>query len=80
MLSPLQQVQGSDSSSIDPVTGKSEALFNPRLDRWDEHFQFGAEIVGRTPTARVSLRLLQINRPDRVKERAVLIHAGLLRV
>jgi hypothetical protein len=67
--------KGSDLASIDPVTGKAEPLFHPRRHRWDEHL-LGAEIVARTPTGRVTVRLLQMNRPERITERVALIEAG----
>lgn len=45
-------------------------LFNPRRDRWDEHFAYrGGGIVGRTPTGRATVRLLQMNAPRRVELR-----------
>ena len=70
--------KGSDVSSIDPVTGRTEPLFHPRRDQWHEHFELGARIVGRTPPGRVTVNLLQMNRPERVSEREILIETGLL--
>ncbi len=72
--------KGSDIGSIDPVTGDLVPLFHPRRGRWTEAFQLdGANIVGRTASARATVRLLQINHPDRVAERALLVTARLLR-
>jgi hypothetical protein len=70
--------KGSDVTSIDPATGSTERLFHPRNDHWNEHFQLGAEIIGRTPIGRVTVKLLPMNRPERVSERELLIEAGLL--
>ena len=39
---------------------------------------FDARIVAQTASARATVRLLQLNRLDRVAERAVLATAGLL--
>jgi hypothetical protein len=72
--------KGSDIGSLDPVTGELVPLFHPRRDRWSDAFQLvDARIVGRTAAARATVRLLQLNRPDRVAERAVLMAADLLR-
>ncbi len=70
--------KGSDVASIDPTTGRVEPLFHPRRDHWNEHFELGAEIIARTPTGRVTLKLLQMNRSERVTEREVLIEAGVV--
>jgi hypothetical protein len=53
-------------------------LFHPRSDPWNEHFELGPEIIGRTSAGRVTVKLLQMNRPERVSERELLIEAGLL--
>jgi hypothetical protein len=69
--------KGSDLTSIDPDTGRLEPLFNPRLHRWNEHFELvGATLVSRTPTGGVTTRLLQLNDPSRRLERAILVDAG----
>ena len=53
--------------SLDGETGASVALFNPRLDNWPDHFQWeGYEIAARTAVGRVTLLLLDLNRPRRV--------------
>lgn len=73
------QAKGSDLSSIDPDTGEVVALFHPRRDRWADHFQLaGGRIEPLTPVGRVTVRLLQLNHPDRVEERERLVAAGML--
>ena len=65
--------KGSDIASIDPDTGQLTPLFHPRLDSWDDHYEFrNGEILGLTATGRVTVRLLRMNRPMRVKERQLL--------
>ena len=65
--------KGSDIASIDPETGQLTPLFHPRLDSWDDHYEFrNGEILGLTATGRVTVRLLRMNRPTRVKERQLL--------
>jgi hypothetical protein len=62
--------KGSDIASIDPETGQLTPLFHPRRDRWDEHYQVrGGEIVALTAKGRVTVSLLRMNRPTRIKER-----------
>ena len=65
--------KGSDIASIDPETGQLTPLFHPRLDSWDDHYEFrNGEILGLTATGRATVRLLRMNRPTRVKERQFL--------
>jgi hypothetical protein len=65
--------KGSDIASIDPETGQLTPLFHPRLDCWDDHYEFrDGEILGLTARGRVTVRLLRMNRPTRVKERQLL--------
>ena len=71
--------KGSDIASIDTDTGEMLPLFHPRRDRWHDHFELrGAEIVPRTAVGRAMARLLQLNRPERVKERDLMVQAKLL--
>jgi HNH endonuclease len=66
--------KGSDIASIDAVTGVLVRLFNPRTQRWFEHFRLkGAQIVPLTPVGRVTEKLLRLNLPARVAARAHLI-------
>jgi len=73
------QHKGSDLTSIDPETGLIAPLFHPRRDRWLDHFSLvGARIEPLTPTGRVTVRLLQMNHPDRIEERELMLRFGLL--
>ena len=66
-------------ASIDLETGELHRLFHPRRDRWRDHFQLrGGAIVALTAIGRVTLRLLQLNRSERVKERELAIQAGMI--
>lgn len=74
------QHKGTDLASVDPETGALTPLFHPRRERWEHHFCLTPEgVVPLTAVARATVRLLQLNRPARVAERALLIAAGLLR-
>ena len=69
--------KGSDIASIDAVTGELVGLFNPRTQRWIEHFCLnGAYIVPLTAVGRVTEKLLRFNLPSRVAVRARLIEHG----
>ncbi|GAB2773663.1 hypothetical protein GCM10027175_09360 [Hymenobacter latericoloratus] len=65
--------KGSDIASL---TGAGElvALYNPRRQRWQEHFRLqGALILPTTTVGEVTVRLLQFNHPDRLLEREALL-------
>jgi len=62
--------KGSDLTSIDPDSGEIVPLFHPRRDRWSDHFRLDkGRIEPLTAVGRVTVRLLQFNRRDRVEER-----------
>lgn len=65
--------KGTDLASFDPKTNGFSPLFNPRMQSWSEHFEFdGDQIIGLTSEARTTVSLLQLNRDDRLAERASL--------
>jgi len=69
--------KGTDLASIDPETGEMCRLFHPRRDQWRHHFQLhGGLIVAITAVGRVTVRVLQLNRSERVKERDLMMRAG----
>ncbi len=71
--------KGSDLASIDPDTDQLVALYHPHRDNWSDHFRLkGAKLMPLTPTGRVTVKLLQLNRAERVEERQLLIAAKLL--
>ena len=70
--------KGSDLASIDEETGRIVRLYQPRRDRWTRHFRLdGGRIISRTAVGRVTEYLLQLNRPDRVRNRHILAQKGL---
>jgi HNH endonuclease len=65
---------------FDPLTNRLSRLFNPRLDKWEAHFQWSEDetvIVGTTPIGRATVELLQVNRESNVNLRRLLILVGL---
>jgi hypothetical protein len=68
------RAKGSDIGSIHPASGEFVRLFNPRSDRWIEHFANDeARIIGLTPLGEVTTTLLRFNDNERVLERALLV-------
>jgi hypothetical protein len=52
-------------SGRDPAAGGEHRLFNPRTDLWNEHFSWsrdGLSIMGRSPTGRATVVMLDMNR------------------
>ena len=71
------RAKGSDFASFDPETGAVTFLFNPRRDRWLDHFRLSvAEIVPLTAMGRVTVFLLHLNAEALLTERALLVEAG----
>ena len=69
--------KGSDVGSIVRATGEFIRLFNPRTDRWNEHFRLvGVRIAWRTPIGEATVRLLKLNDPLRIEERKILKRNG----
>lgn len=72
--------KGSDLASIDYAHDKAIVrLFNPRVDRWNDHFQLElitGYIEGLSPQGRVTVFLLRLNDDDRVVDRKQLMSAN----
>lgn len=69
--------KGTNLASIDPDTGHREFLFDPRRDRWSEHFKVEeAKIIGITAVGRATATLLRFNSRDRLEVREALITEG----
>ncbi len=63
--------KGSDIATLDPFSDKLVPLFNPRVDRWRDHFEYkGTKIEGRTSIGAATARLLGFNLPERLLERS----------
>jgi hypothetical protein len=70
--------KGPNLSSRDGITGQTVELFNPRLDKWSEHFEWnGPLLVSNTPTGRATIRCLAINHPDNIAQRQAFIAEGV---
>jgi hypothetical protein len=75
------RAKGTDIGSVHPESEEIIRLFNPRRDRWEEHFGIdGPRIVGLTLIGQVTVTLLQFNQDERLLERALLQQAGRFRI
>jgi hypothetical protein len=64
----------------DPVDGTVVPLYNPRVQRWQDHFRWNEDftcIVGLTPTGRATVSALQMNRSGVTNIRRALFAIGL---
>jgi hypothetical protein len=78
VLLQLQRAQASNVAGISPATGRLIRLFHPRKDSWRRHFEWdGPRLNARTATGEATIRVLNINDPDRVELRRILLAAGL---
>ncbi|GAB5493804.1 MAG: hypothetical protein Phog2KO_40190 [Phototrophicaceae bacterium] len=70
--------KGTDIASYDLDTGELIALYNPRIQLWEDHFaKNDLIIIGKTPIGRVTARILKFNHEDRLDNRHYLQLLGL---
>lgn len=64
----------------DPESGQRVALFNPRTQRWEDHFQWSDQHpftpMGISAHGRATMARLQMNHPDLVSIRRLLAELG----
>ena len=69
--------KGSDIGSILWRTGEFIRFFNPRTDRWSQHFRLeGVVIQPQTGIGEVTTPILDLNHSDRLLERQTLLAVG----
>jgi hypothetical protein len=62
--------KGTNLAGRDPETSSLTALFHPRTQSWDEHFEWrGAYLVGKTAVGRTTIEVLRINSDEQVQLR-----------
>ncbi len=70
--------KGPNLTGIDPATRKLTRLFHPRRHKWSHHFRYqGGVLIGRTAIGRTTVEVLQINLPNLVELRGILMDDGL---
>ena len=65
--------------AIDPQTKTRQKLFNPRSQRWDDHFRWaegGLVLIGLTPTGRATIEQLKLNRQAIIESRRLWASVG----
>ena len=63
---PCNEFKGDETEAIDPLSGERVPLFNPRTERWTNHFEWsldGTQIIGLTNIGRATIIALQMNNP-----------------
>jgi hypothetical protein len=71
------QAKGSDVGSIHWESGQFVRFFNPRTDRWADHFVLvGNRVEGATAIGSVTARILGFNSSERLLERRTLQGIG----
>lgn len=69
--------KGTDIASVVPSTGALARLFNPRVDRWTDHFKVnGSMIEPQSAIGETTARLLGFNQSERIRERELLRRIG----
>ena len=69
--------KGVQTEAVDPKTGKTVLLFNPRTQNWNEHFKWKVEkIVGKTTCGRATIQALKLNNEIILPVRKKWITAG----
>jgi hypothetical protein len=65
--------KGPNLAGLDPLDDRLTPLFNPRTQRWEDHFaRRGPLIMGQTAVGRATVRVLNMNDRPRVELRAAL--------
>lgn len=73
------EAKGVVTEAHDPETRELVPLFNPRRQRWTDHFrwnQAGTYIIGITPIGRATVEALALNCELRILARALWVEAG----
>ncbi|OCQ99819.1 HNH endonuclease [Nostoc sp. MBR 210] len=71
--------KGIQTYAKDPITNSKVKLFNPRQQKWSDHFTWtddGSQIVGLTTCGRATVLALQLNNPYAVVVRQAWVSAG----
>lgn len=73
------EAKGVLTEARDPESGQMAHLFNPRRERWRDHFAWdeaGVCVVGKTAVGRATIAALSLNDDLRIRARAIWVEAG----
>ncbi|MDQ7028160.1 MAG: HNH endonuclease signature motif containing protein [Anaerolineae bacterium] len=65
--------------SIDSETNQMTPLFNPRTDKWTQHFRWsqdGFRVIGLTAVGRVTIKVLRLNNETAILTRTNWVSVG----
>ncbi|MBC8099520.1 MAG: HNH endonuclease [Armatimonadetes bacterium] len=70
--------KGANVAGLDSETGAATKLYHPRLQHWDDHFEWKPDgmIIGLTPEGRTTSTVLRMNDTSRVQHREALLELG----
>jgi hypothetical protein len=74
------QKKGDATTGPDPAGAAQVYLFDPRRDRWIEHFAIDPDdlsVLGLTPAGRATVERLDMNNADQLAARAIWAELGL---
>lgn len=71
--------KGSDIATILTNPTKPIRFYNPRIDNWDIHFKIESSglIIPQTEIGEATIKILDLNHPDSIIEREILIANGM---
>jgi 5-methylcytosine-specific restriction endonuclease McrA len=68
------------TEALDPVTETTARLYNPRKEKWTDHFEWDPidlkVLCGKTPTGRATIIALDMNAYRCLEARAILMQVG----
>lgn len=73
------QYKWTQTTGLDPETSSNVALFNPRNQKWEEHFSWsedGTRIIGLTACGRATAAALKLNNSLALTVRRTWVRAG----
>ena len=73
------EFKGDATHAVDPVTAEVAPLFNPRVQRWSDHFVWSADatrVIGTSAMGRATVIALRMNQPIIVVARGRWARAG----
>ncbi len=71
--------KGMATHATDPVSDELAPLFNPRKQKWSEHFRWSEDsirVIGMTATGRATVIALRLNNPILVEARQWWVKSG----
>lgn len=76
---PCNGYKSDQTHAIDPITEENVTLFNPRTQKWSEHFTWSDEgiyILGLTAWGRATVKALQMNNTTAITVRRSWVSVG----